>query len=101
MKQIKRWDRLSAYVHNGRLYPDNNKIENSVRSVALGRKNYLFAGSHKAAKRSAMLYSPLGTCKMHQINSYKWLQSILSAIVDRPVNKIHELIPHDWITIKK
>lgn len=62
---LKRWERLSAYVNDGRLNIDNNPVENSIRPVALGRKNYLFAGSHEAAKRSAMLYSLLGTAKMH------------------------------------
>jgi transposase len=94
---IKRWDKLSAYAHNGILLPDNNPIENSVRPVAIGRKNYLFAGSHEAAKRSAMLYSLLGTCKMHGINPYIWLQNVLSKISQYPVNKIRELLPHIWI----
>jgi transposase len=94
---IKRWDKLSAYTHNGILLPDNNPIENSVRPVAIGRKNYLFAGSHEAAKRSAMLYSLLGTCKMNGINPYTWLQNVLSKISQHPVNKIRELLPHIWI----
>ncbi|WP_439650916.1 IS66 family transposase [Longitalea arenae] len=58
---------LYIYITDGRLKIDNNPVENSIRPVALGRKNYLFAGSHEAAKRSGMLYSLLGTCKMHNI----------------------------------
>jgi len=53
---------------------DNNPVENSIRPVALGRKNYLFCGSHEAAQRSAMLYSLLGTCKMHGIEPYAALK---------------------------
>jgi len=54
---IERWERLSRYTQNGMLNIDSNPVENSIRPVALGRKNYLFAGSHEAAKRSGMLYS--------------------------------------------
>ncbi|WP_425591804.1 IS66 family transposase [Chitinophaga polysaccharea] len=74
---IKRWDKLSAYAHSGILLPDNNKIEDSVRPVALGRKNYLFAGSHKAVRQSAMLYSLLGTCKLNNINPQTWLTDVI------------------------
>jgi transposase len=62
------WHKLSLYITDGRLKIDNNPVENSIRPVALGRKNCLFAGSHEAAKKSGMLYSLLGTCKMHGIN---------------------------------
>ncbi len=61
---------------------DNNPVENSIRPVALGRKNYLFAGSHEAAKRSGMLYSLLGTCKMHGIEPYGWLKDVLQTTAD-------------------
>jgi hypothetical protein len=86
--------RLSAYVNDGTLNIDNNPMENSIRPVALGRKNYLFAGSHEAAKRSAMLYSLLGTARMHGIEPYTWLKEVLRRIADYPVNKVAELLPH-------
>jgi transposase len=53
-----RWDALSAYLYDGNLQIDNNLVENAIRPIALGRKNYLFAGSHEAAQRSAMIYLP-------------------------------------------
>lgn len=90
---IERWQRLSVYAHNGMLNIDNNPVENSIRPVALGRKNYLFAGSHEAAQRSAMLYSLLGTCKMHGIEPYTWLQKTLDNIASHPINRIKELLP--------
>src|SRR5690606_11130703 len=58
-----RWDELSNYLYDGRLEPDNNLVENAIRPVALCRKNYLFAGSHKAAKRAALVYSFFAICK--------------------------------------
>ena len=93
---IERWEKLSLYTENGMLNIDNNPVENSIRPVALGRKNYLFAGSHEAAKRSGMLYSLLGTCKMHHIEPYSWLKDVLQTIADHPINKIQELLPHHW-----
>lgn len=93
---IERWERLSLYAQNGMLSIDNNPVENSIRPVAVGRKNYLFAGSHQAAQRSAMLYSLLGTCKMHSIEPYWWLRNVLETIADHPINKITELLPHHF-----
>jgi transposase len=61
---LKRWDKLCRYTDNGRLSIDNNSIENSIRPLAVGRKNYLFCGSAEAAQRTAMVYSLLGCCKM-------------------------------------
>ena len=91
---LKRWERLSIYTDNGMLNIDNNPVENSIRPVALGRKNYLFAGSHDAAQRSAMLYSLLGTCRMHGIEPLTWLAITLEKIATHPINKISELLPH-------
>jgi transposase len=93
---IERWQKLSLYTENGMLSIDNNPVENSIRPVALGRKNYLFAGSHEAARRSGMLYSLLGTCKMHKIEPYHWLRSVLHQLPTHPINKIEELLPHQW-----
>ena len=93
---IERWNRLSLYATNGMLAIDNNPVENSIRPVAVGRKNYLFAGSHEAAQRSAMLYSLLGTCKMHGIEPYQWLKSVLEKIADHPISRIEELLPHHF-----
>jgi len=91
---IERWKKISLYTENGMLNIDNNPVENSIRPVALGRKNYLFAGSHEAARRSGMLYSLLGTCKMNGIEPYAWFKNILEKIPSHPINKIKDLLPH-------
>ncbi len=93
---IERWDKLSLYTKNGILNIDNNPVENIIRPVAIGRKNYLFAGSHEAARRSGMLYSLLGTCKMHGSEPYSWLKDVLQRIPTHPINKIRDLLPHNW-----
>jgi transposase len=90
---LKRWDKLCLYAQTGILEPDNNKVENSIRPVAIGRKNYLFAGSHDAAQRGAMMYSLLGTCKAHGIEPYAWLKDILEKLPTQPINRIKELLP--------
>lgn len=90
------WDKLVVYLQDGRLQPDNNAVENSVRPSAIGRRNYLFAGSHEGAKRAAMLYSFMGSCKMHGINPQQWLQDVLERIPEQKANKLFELLPNNW-----
>jgi transposase len=96
---IERWKELCIYATNGKLNIDNNPVENSIRPVAIGRKNYLFAGSHEAAQRSAMLYSLLGTCKLHGVNPFVWLRDVLQRIGNHPINRVEELLPHQWTPI--
>jgi transposase len=91
---LQRWDRLCIYATNAKLQIDNNLVENAIRPVAIGRKNYLFAGSHNGARRAAMLYSFLGTCKINGINPFNWLRQTLEKIPDHPVNQIHQLLPN-------
>jgi transposase len=90
---IKLWPRLIRYIEDGRYEIDNNLIENSIRPVALGRKNYLFAGSHQGAMHAAMMYSFVGTCKFHGINPFLWLRKVLAIIPDHHANKLSELLP--------
>lgn len=94
---LKHWERLCYYTTNGKLQPDNNAVENSIRPAALGRKNYLFAGSNKGAERIAIIYSLLGTCKMNGVNPLEWLTDVLDRINEHPINKIHDLLPQNWI----
>jgi transposase len=93
---INRWDSLMNYLYDGSLEIDNNWIENSIRPCALGRKNYLFAGSHEGAKRAAIFYSFFGTCKKNNINPYNWLKETLKVIPDYPANKIGDLLPQNF-----
>jgi len=87
------WNRLTRYIENGQVEIDNNLIENSIRPVAIGRKNYLFAGSHEAAQQAAMIYSFLGTCKINNIEPYGWLKNTLQRIPDQSIQKLDELLP--------
>ena len=93
---LQRWEQLKIYATDGKLNIDNNPVERSIRPTALGRKNYMFAGSHEAAQRSAMLYSLVGTCKLHDINPFIYLRDVLSRISTHPINRINELLPQNW-----
>jgi transposase len=92
---INLWDSLQSYLYNGELLIDNNLIENTIRPNALGRKNYLFAGSDEGAKRTAMFYSFMGTCKLNGVNPMEWLTAVLEKIADHKANKLHELFPQN------
>ncbi|CAA0241806.1 IS66 family transposase [Tenacibaculum maritimum] len=97
------WDKLSSYIQDGNYRIDNNLIENSIRPLALGRKNYLFAGNHKAAQNAAMMYSFFATCKSNNVNPYEWLHDVFKRLLEHKANKLHELLPLNWKnnTIKK
>ncbi|MEX1346900.1 MAG: IS66 family transposase [Desulfobacterales bacterium] len=90
------WHRIERYLEDGQYEIDNNWVENSIRPVALGRKNYLFAGSHEAAQRAAMIYSLLATCKKNNVEPTAWLTDVLAKIQDQPIRKIEELLPENW-----
>ena len=93
---LARWEGLSGYLTDGVLEIDNNQVENAIRPVALGRKNYLFAGSHAGARRAAMIYSLLGTCKMHEVNPHQWLSHTLQHILSTKYNDIRSLYPQNF-----
>lgn len=93
---LRRWTKLCNYTLNGRLEIDNNLAENSIRPIALGRKNYLFAGSHEAAQHAAVLYSFLASCKRNEIDPHEWMLDVLKRIKEHPVNRLNELLPDNW-----
>jgi transposase len=90
---IPRWDNLMNYLKDGSLEIDNNLAENAIRPIALGRKNYLFAGSNRGAERAAMFYSFFGTCKKNDVNPFDWLKKVLEVIPEYKISKLDELLP--------
>jgi transposase len=93
---MERWDKLSAYLQDGSLLIDNNLIENAIRPIALGRKNYLFAGTHDAAAKAGMLYSFLAICKKHDVNPVQWLKYTLQNIMTINHKDIRNLYPQNY-----
>ncbi len=90
--------KLSRYHLDGRYRIDNNLVENAIRPLAIGRKNYLFCGNAEAATRASMIYSLLGTCKAAEVNPSDWLQDVLSKIHSYTKNNrnLEELLPYIW-----
>jgi transposase len=87
------WQALTRYSDDGQLEIDNNSAERSLRIVALGRKNYLFAGSDSGGERAAAIYSLIATAKLSGRDPEEYLRTVLSRIADHPVNRIEELLP--------
>jgi transposase len=88
-----RWSALLQYCEDGRIEMDNNAGERALRAVAVGRKNYLFAGSDAGGERAAAFYSLLGSAKLNGIDPEAYLTSVLRRIADHPINRITELLP--------
>ena len=90
------FDHLKEYINDGRYEIDNNNIENAIRPLAIGRKNYLFAGSHESAQNIAMFYSFFATCKTHNINPHTWLCDVINRMPEQKANNLQELLPQNW-----
>jgi len=90
------WERLERTMTDGKFEIDNNKIENKIRKLALGRKNYMFCGSHEGAERNAMMYSFFACCSEAGVNPTEWMTDVLNRIPDHHANKLSELLPHNW-----
>ncbi len=90
------WHKLDTYLLDGKLEIDNNRIENKIRPVALGRKNWLFAGSQAGAERAALFYSLFGTCAINGVNPFDYLKDVLQRVNTHPQNRIQELLPAQW-----
>jgi hypothetical protein len=87
------WHALTRYCDDGRLEIDNNSAERALRAVALGRKNYLFAGSDAGGERAAAIYSLMGTAKLNDRDPEQYLRTILCRIAEHPISRIEELLP--------
>jgi len=93
---LSRWRALTRYLDDGRLEIDNSAAERALRAVALGRKNYLFAGSDAGGDRAAAFYSLIGTAKLNGIDPEFYLRTVLARIASHPVNRIDELLPWNF-----
>jgi transposase len=91
-----RWEALSCYLDDGRLEISNNAAENAIRPVALGRKNWLFAGSDSGGERAALFYTFIRTAKLNGVEPEAYLRDVLTRIGSHPVNRLHELLPWNW-----
>jgi transposase len=89
-------DGLYRYIKDGRLKPDNNTAENEMRPIAVGRKNWLFAGSERGGQAAALYYSLIQSCKACEVNPWEYLNDMLRRVMSHPVNRLRELLPDQW-----
>jgi hypothetical protein len=90
---LNRWEALTRYCDDGRLEIDNLQVERALRGVAIGRRNYLFAGADSGGERAAAIYSLIGTAKLNSVDPEAYLRFVLTRIADLPINRVNELLP--------
>jgi hypothetical protein len=93
---LNRWEALTRFVEDGSLPPDNNHIENRIRPIALGRSNWLFAGSLRGGQRAAAVMSLIQSAKLNGHDPYAYLKDVLERLPTQPASRIEELLPHRW-----
>ena len=93
---LSRWPALTRYLEDGRLEIDNNIAERAMRTVAIGRKNWLFAGSEGGGRTAAILFSLASSCKGLEINPFAYLRDMLDRVSTHPSSRIDELFPDRW-----
>jgi hypothetical protein len=90
------WDAMVRYLDDGRIEIDNSAAERALRGVAVGRRNYLFAGSDRGGERAAVFYTLIGSAKLNGLDPEAYLQHVLTHIADHPINRIEELLPWNF-----
>lgn len=95
---LNRWQALVRFIDDGDLPIDNNWVENRIRPIALGRQNWLFAGSLRAGKRAAAVMSLIHSAKLNRLDPYAYIRDVLERLPTQPASRIEELLPHRWAT---
>ena len=93
---LKRWNAFARFLDDGRLCMSNNAAEREMRAVAVGRRNWTFAGSDEGGRRAATIYTLIATAKLNDIDPQAWLADVLDRLPDHPAKRIHELLPWNW-----
>jgi hypothetical protein len=97
---LSQWSAILRILDDGSFHLDNNAIERQMKHIAIGRKNYLFAGSHQGARRAAAVYSLFATAKLHKVNPHAWLVDVLRRMRSHSNNQVHQLLPHNWKALR-
>jgi transposase len=93
---LKNWNKIIAYLKDGNTLIDSNPVERCIRKLSIGRKNYMFHGSHEGGCWAAMMYTFFGTCKLHNVNPLEWLTDVLTRMPSYPKDKLADLLPNIW-----
>ena len=93
---LNRWAAFTRFLDDGRACLSNNAAERALRGIAIGRKNWTFAGSDAGGERAAAIYTLIETCKMNDVDPQAWLADVLARLPDHPASKVAELLPWTW-----
>ena len=93
---LKRWPSFTGFLEDGRICLSNNAAERALRGIAVGRKNWTFAGSDAGGRRAAAIYTLIETAKLNDVDPHAWLADVLKRLPDHPAKRIHELLPWAW-----
>ncbi|WP_438265151.1 IS66 family transposase [Bradyrhizobium commune] len=93
---LSRWDAFTRFLDDGRLCMSNNAAERELRAVAVGRRNWTFAGSDEGGRRAAAIYTLVASAKLNDIDPQAWLADVLARLPDHPAKRIHQLLPWNW-----
>jgi transposase len=94
---LTRWAALTRFLDDGRLCMSNNAAEREIRPLALGRRNWTFAGSDAGGRRAAAIYTLIQTARLNDVDPQAWLADVLARLQDHPAKRIHELLPWNWM----
>jgi hypothetical protein len=93
---LKQWEALTRFLKDGDLEIDNGATERANRDIAIGRGNWTFFGSDAGGRTAALLMSFIAMCKRNAVEPFAWFQEVLSRLATHPINRIEELLPHNW-----
>jgi hypothetical protein len=93
---LRRWDRFTRFIDDGRICLTNNAAERALRGFALGRKSWLFAGSERGADRAAVMTTLIMTAKLNGVDPQAWLADVLARIAEQPVSRLADFLPWSW-----
>jgi transposase len=93
---LNRWTAFTRFLDDGRVCLSNNAAERALRGIAIGRKNWTFAGSDAGGDRAAAIYTLIETCKMNDVDPQAWLADVLARLPDHPASRVAELLPWTW-----
>ena len=93
---LRRWHSFASFVDDGRACLSNNAAERALRGFALGRKSWLFAGSHRDAERAAAMATLIQTAKLNDVDPQAWLADVLARVAAHPIHRLDELLPWNW-----
>ncbi|WFT97131.1 IS66 family transposase [Bradyrhizobium barranii] len=98
---LRRWDGFARFLDDGRICLTNNCAERALRGIALGRRNWTFAGSQRGADRAAIMLTMITTCRLNDVDPKAWLADVLARIADHPASRLHELLPWEWKLLRE